>query len=341
MNAIAKPYEWHLFDGQQWSSICNDHIIESHYCQPGARGMTIDTHLGALYIDFDAMTVRGPFAGLGIRREMLLSHNQTQEVGWYFKDNSYWQEYGTQGTSSVNSQTLEQWYNTNPEGSFQFTVGRSTYVIDFSAMTQTRRSTHVLRKVRRRPKFNSSVFVNDSLFTDTPSPLSTSINSSMGITWEFMGEEGIWTEYQKPGCSLDSIDIENQYQLNPHGQLTFTAGRYSYTLEFSEMFQINSTFGTKRHVRRTTGENHYNSSALSQIQWQYNDENGYWKDYVKGSARGSCTISSQDIERQYQQNSTGSMSFRTGRFNYILDFSAMIQTNMSTQTKRPVRRLLQ
>jgi len=79
-------------------------------------------------------------------------------------------------------------------------------------------------------------------------------------------------------------------------------------------------------------------------------------------------VSSQDIEAQYQQDSTGTMSFRTGRFNYELDFSGafihkpaeircylvqilfnqitcfvadMTQTNQSTNTRRPVRRLQQ
>ncbi|KAL7882849.1 hypothetical protein SRHO_G00005070 [Serrasalmus rhombeus] len=342
-NASGNSSQWQLFDGQQWSQICNDHIIECHYCQPGARGMTIYTNLGSLHIDFDDMTVMGPFAGLGVRRQTFLSSNQSQEVGWYYKDNTYWCEYGSQGsshsTSSVNSHDLEQQYNSNPRGSFQFKVGSTAYKLDFSAMTQTNLSTLMTRKVRRRPKFNSVVSANSSSVALASSSLSTLfLNPPTAVTWEFIGDEGVWTEYQKPGSSLDSMDIEKQYQLNPQGQLNFTAGRYTYTLYFSGMYQISNTFGTKRHVRRTSGNQHSNS-ALSQAHWQFKDMDGRWKDYVKGSSRGRCTVSSQDIEAQYQQNSTGTMSFSAGKFNYQLDFSAMVQTNLSTYTRRPVRRL--
>uniref|UniRef100_A0A3B4ERC8 WWE domain-containing protein n=1 Tax=Pygocentrus nattereri TaxID=42514 RepID=A0A3B4ERC8_PYGNA len=380
-NASGNSSQWQLFDGQQWSQICNDHIIECHYCQPGARGMTIYTNLGcfcvcispryllstwscgvfidlimtnglrhffhqfnrSLHIDFDDMTVTGPFAGLGVRRQTFLPFNQSQEVGWYYKDNTYWCEYGSQGsshnTSSVNSHDLEQQYNSNPRGSFQFKVGSTAYKLDFSAMTQTNLSTLMTRKVRRRPKFNSVVSANSSSMALASSSLSTlSLNPPTAVTWEFIGDEGVWMEYQKPGSSLDSMDIEKQYQLNPQGQLNFTAGRYTYTLYFSGMYQISNTFGTKRHVRRTSGNQH-NNSALSQAHWQFKDMDGRWKDYVKGSNRGRCTVSSQDIEAQYQQNSTGTMSFSTGKFNYQLDFSAMVQTNLSTSTRRPVRRL--
>lgn len=35
------------------------------------------------------------------------------------------------------------------------------------------------------------------------------------------------------GSSLDSMDIERQYQSNPQGQVNFTAGRYGYILYFN------------------------------------------------------------------------------------------------------------
>ncbi|XP_076860827.1 uncharacterized protein LOC143514007 isoform X1 [Brachyhypopomus gauderio] len=351
MNAVGKQYEWRLFDGQQWFSICNDHIIESNYCQPGARGMTINTHLGSLYIDFDAMTVRGPFAGLRVQRQVFISYSQTQEMGWYFKDNRHWQEYGTQGTSSVNSQILEQWYNTNPRGSFQFTVGTTAYTIDFSAMTQTRQSTDMRRKVRRRPKFKSIGAV-DSSFIDTLSPMSTtpSINSYIGVTWEFMADEGIWMEYQKPGSSLDSVDIEKQYQLNPHSQLTFTAGRNSYTLDFNGMYQTNIVFGTKRHVRRSVGRNQHNSSSFTDtssplsttpsinssigVTWEFMADEGIWTEYQKPGS----SLDSVDIEKQYQLNPHSQLTFTAGRNSYTLDFNGMYQTNIVFGTKRHVRR---
>ncbi|KAI7789324.1 hypothetical protein IRJ41_007733, partial [Triplophysa rosa] len=94
--AVSNIYEWQLFDGSKWSSICNDIIIETHYCQPGASGITLHTSIGSLYIDFDAMTVSGICGNVLVRRNTFLSNNQKQEVGWYYKDNQRWCQYGAQ-----------------------------------------------------------------------------------------------------------------------------------------------------------------------------------------------------------------------------------------------------
>lgn len=48
----GKHYEWQLCSGQQWSPIANDHVIECNYCQPGARGITINTHMGWFSFSF-------------------------------------------------------------------------------------------------------------------------------------------------------------------------------------------------------------------------------------------------------------------------------------------------
>lgn len=343
-------FEWQLFNGQQWVSIANDFVIETHYCQPGAKGITINLlNMGALNIDFDEMTVDGPLRNISIRRNTLLSPNQKQEVGWYYKDNHRWCEYGSQGfggrTSSIGSDFIEQQYNSNPSGSVQFTAGNLTYNVDFIAMTQKNLSTHVSRKVRRRPKFNAIVTCDSSYQNSSPILASLSANptnsSLSGTIWEFMGDEGIWTEYQKPGCSLDSTEIERLYQLNPQCQVSFTVRRFSYTLYFGGMYQVNNKYGTKRAVRRITGGTQQTNSALLQARWQFKDMDGKWKDYCKGGSRGHCNVSSQDIEAQYQQDSTGTMSFKAGRFSYELDFSEMTQTNQSTYTSRPVRRFQQ
>lgn len=38
----GKHFEWQLSNGHQWMPIENDHVIETHYCQPGAKGITIN-----------------------------------------------------------------------------------------------------------------------------------------------------------------------------------------------------------------------------------------------------------------------------------------------------------
>uniref|UniRef100_A0A8C1YBL4 WWE domain-containing protein n=2 Tax=Cyprinus carpio TaxID=7962 RepID=A0A8C1YBL4_CYPCA len=344
--ASGNQFEWQLFIGQKWVSIFNDFVIEAHYCQPGANGITINLNMGPAYIDFDEMTVDGPLVNFSVRRNTLLSYNQKEVMGWYYKDNHRWCEYGSQGSdgrsSLIRSDYLEQKYNSNPRGSVQFTVGSMTYMVDFTAMTQTNLSTRMLRKVRRRPKFNEVVTDNSSNQNSSPSlasPSANPTNSSSQHIWEFMGDEGIWTEYQKPGCSLDSAEIERLYQLNPQCQVSFTARRFSYTLYFGGMYQVNNKYGTKRAVRRIASGIQQTNSTLSQAHWQFMDMDGQWKDYMKGGSQGHCSVSSQDIEVRYQQDSTGTMGFRAGRFSYELDFSGMTQTNLSTNTRRPVRRL--
>ncbi|XP_056223498.1 uncharacterized protein si:ch211-244b2.3 [Seriola aureovittata] len=336
----GKHYEWQLSDGHQWLKIDNDHVIETHYCQPGAKGITINTSHGPVFIDFDKLQTHN--TGLNVHRLSFVPQGQTQDVGWYFRDDQLWREYGSQGStmlsSSISSRDVEHQFTLNPQGAFTFTVGSTSYRLDFSTMTQTNCITGLCRNVRRRPKFTSST---GSLYSTLVLPSASSSQPADGsYKWEFMGDEGEWTEYQAHICSFDSTAIETQYQLNPQGQLHFKIKRYSYTLDFPRMCQVNNRIGTTRTVRRTLNYgNQQNSSSSTMPRWQFQDIGGIWKDYSKGYRH--CSISSQDIELQYQQDPSGIMRFTAKNFSYELDFSAMMQRNLSTCTARSVRRLNQ
>uniref|UniRef100_A0A4W6E6P9 WWE domain-containing protein n=1 Tax=Lates calcarifer TaxID=8187 RepID=A0A4W6E6P9_LATCA len=150
--------------------------------------------------------------------------------------------------SSVSSRDVESQFALNPQGRFNFTVGTTGYTLDFSTMIQTNSITGLRRNVRRRPKFTSNT---GSLYSTSVLPMASSSQpADGGYMWEFMGDEGEWTEYQAHICSFDSAAIETQYQLNPQGQLHFNINRYSYTLDFSRMCQVNNQIGTRRAVRR-------------------------------------------------------------------------------------------
>ncbi|KAL0963032.1 hypothetical protein UPYG_G00348730 [Umbra pygmaea] len=345
-SARGSHYEWQLKDRGRWLRIDNDHVIETHYCQPGAKGINIYTsNIGQVCIDFDQIEAKK--SSTAVRRLTFLIPGQSEDIGWYFKDNQAWREYGSLGqdqvSATVSSTDVEQRYNLTPQGAFQFTVGSSSYTLDFTAMTQTNLATRVQRNVRRRPKFNSILSGNGSVsLTSSTISATASALPSAGYFWEFMGEEGVWMEYQAPICSLDSAAIERHYQQNPQGQIQFKAGRHTYTLNFAGMCQTNNRFGTKRTIRRTPCGTQQMSSVVvgSQWRWQFQDIDGLWKDF-KTSGRRVCSVSSQDIEAQYQQNTNGTMTFSTRSFNYQLDFSAMTQRNLSTQVTRCVRRLNQ
>ncbi|XP_028305536.1 uncharacterized protein LOC114465017 isoform X2 [Gouania willdenowi] len=320
---------WQLSDGQQWVSINNDHVIETHYRHPGVKGITL--HIGdgrQLVIDFDSMQTSDP--ALKVQR---LVH-QLEDVGWYFRDDHLWREYGSQqsyGTqsSSITSKDLEHQFRINPQGSVQFNVGSVQYVLNFSAMTQTNLVTNMNRKVRRRPKLTSSIV---SLNSSSVLPSASSQLSDGGYKWEFMADEGVWTEYQAHLCSFDSAAIERHFQLNPQGNIHFKVGGFMYTLKFPEMIQINNIIGTERRVRRVQ----HNDSSVMGPRWQFKDIDGQWKDYTKDR----CSISSQDIEVAYQQNQAGTLLFNTRNFNYVLDFAGMTQKNLSTNMIRAVKRSL-
>uniref|UniRef100_UPI0037E86C15 uncharacterized protein n=1 Tax=Semicossyphus pulcher TaxID=241346 RepID=UPI0037E86C15 len=336
--ASGKHYEWQLFTGNQWLQTENDHVIETHYCQPGAKGITINTSHGNIFIDFDKLQTQS--AAVKVKRLSFLPPGRTEEVGWYFRDDQLWREYGTQssstGSSSLTSADIERLFTGNCQGTFSFTVGSMSYTIDFSTMIQTNCITGMRRNVRRRPKF----IPNTGQIYSTP-VFPTASNVTHGdYKWEFMAEEGVWEEYQAHICAFDSTAIEAQYQLNPQGQIPFRINRHTYTLDFSSMCQVNNKIGTKRAVRRTAKDGSQQNSSWGTLpRWQFLDIGGLWRDYSTG--RRQCSVSSQDIELQYQQNPTGTMMFTAHRFSYELNFSAMTQRNVSTNTIRPVQRLNQ
>ncbi|XP_068442853.1 uncharacterized protein si:ch211-244b2.3 [Clinocottus analis] len=333
--ANGKHYEWQLSRGHQWWPIDNDHVIETHYCQPGAKGITINLLNEQVHIDFDKFQTLT--AGLGVQRLSFLPRGQAEDIGWYFRDDQLWREYGsrssiTSSSSSISSGDIERQFFLNPLGTFSFTVGSVGYSLDFSTMVQTNCITGLRRNVRRRPKFTSSAG------SFSASSVSSSQLTDGGYKWEFMGGEGEWTEYKAHICSFDSAAMERQFQQNPQGQLHFKTKRHSYTLDFSRMCQVNDKFGTTRAVRRTADDGSQQNISPSGTlpRWQFKDMDGVWKDYSQRSS-----ISSQDIELQYQQNPSASVMFTTKRFSYELNLSAMSQKNLSTSTTRPVRRLLQ
>lgn len=337
--AEEKHYEWQLFVGGQWRRIDNDHVIETHYCHPGAKAITINTSNGKVFIDFDKLQTLN--SAVKVQRLSFLPPGQTEDVGWYFRDDQLWREYGSQSSgrsaSSISSRDVEQQFTLNRQGSFSFTVGSTTYNLDFPTMTQTNSTTGMRRKVRRRPKFTSkkgSIRSTSARTAPAPSKL-----TSGGFKWEFMGDEGVWMEYQAYICAFDSNAIETQYQLNPQGQLQFRINRFTYTLDFAGMCQVNNIIRTKRAVRRTAVDGSQQNTNSGTPRWQFLDIGGIWRDYIIGPRQSS--ISSQDIELQYQQNPAGIMKFHTSQFHYELDFSAMTQKNLSTYTTRAVRRLNQ
>ncbi|XP_005991398.3 E3 ubiquitin-protein ligase DTX4-like [Latimeria chalumnae] len=162
----------------------------------------------------------------------------------------------------MTSQDIENQYQYNAQGFCQFTVGRASYTIKFQVMTQTNTATGMQRRIRRRPKCSfvgkadEVSLPNSALYSGQAVNPFPSSSTGSG-TWQFLAEEGRWTDYKMNSrhghgitCSVSSVDIEQNYQQNPQGSMQFTAGGFSYTLDFSRMVQTNSSTRTERSVRR-------------------------------------------------------------------------------------------
>ncbi|XP_043943424.1 uncharacterized protein LOC122815196 [Protopterus annectens] len=354
-NSATKHYQWQIKDGRQWLNISHDSVIEVHYSKPSAKGIKLFTqNYGNIFLDFDKMAIKS--LKLKLRRNTSLPPGQKEQYLWYFFDNKCWYEYGSQGTANANasmgSPQIEQQYQTNPQGTCQFTVGQTSYILDFRAMIQTNSATGMRRCVKRRPKLNSVHPVNESRpFT----PATTVSQTDRQWTWQFLGEEGVWTEYVKNNglgmqCSVASDDIERSYNANPQGSISFTAGRFTYSLSFAGMFQVNNYTNTRRPVKRIANASQGTtvsstpatvaSSSSSGWTWQFLSDEGIWMEYARNNGLGiNCSVNSDDIERLYNVSPRGITQFTAGSFTYTLNFAEMVQVNNRTKTKRRVQRL--
>lgn len=60
-----------------------------------------------VYIDFDQIEAQN--AAMGVRRLTFLPQGQSEDIGWYFKDNLIWREYGSLVSESESFQMVLQY----------------------------------------------------------------------------------------------------------------------------------------------------------------------------------------------------------------------------------------
>lgn len=165
-----------------------------------------------------------------------------------------------------------------------------------------------------------------------------------------------WMKYgakgSKGNLGVKSVDIERKFQSNPRGSHSFQIGTDTFEIRFKEMQQVGPK-GKRRVTRRPVYRNQQtagvqgvsaafqNLSVGSKPQWEFEGDSGKW--HIFKHRRGTSTessVTSDDIERKYQQNQQGSMTFQVSGQSYKLDFTAMTQTNLKTQKSRRVKRVL-
>uniref|UniRef100_W5KE35 Si:ch211-244b2.4 n=1 Tax=Astyanax mexicanus TaxID=7994 RepID=W5KE35_ASTMX len=246
----GRPYKWQLDLGQGWEDVAHDYILEAQYSRPNTKGIRIyNTPCGALSIDFTKMRILKK-TKLRVRRK----GSRQNEWLWHYRGNHGWYQYGEKDSkgnaSSISSASLEKEYQKNRQGTVQFTIDSTTYEIRFRDMSQKNLSTGHRRRIRRRPKYESPRDGGVNVVTRAFKKL-TSSSSNKAPLWQYGGKSGRWHSFSHRGaCSVSSEDIEEEYQNDPQGSISFTVNGDPYTIDFKKMTQTNTKTSATRQVQR-------------------------------------------------------------------------------------------
>ncbi|XP_068163110.1 protein mono-ADP-ribosyltransferase PARP12-like isoform X2 [Antennarius striatus] len=151
--------------------------------------------------------------------------------------------------------------------------------------------------------------------------------------------------------SVTSNDIEKKFKTDPKGSITFSITGETLEIRFEEMQQVGKKRRRKvnrrplyRHKQAGAGVSQaaaalHNLSLGSGPKWQFEKKRGGWHDFKQSCSQTDCSITSDDIEQQYQKNPNKGMFFNVKGELYKLDFKEMKQTNLNTKKSRKIRRI--
>ncbi|XP_035283555.1 protein mono-ADP-ribosyltransferase PARP12 isoform X1 [Anguilla anguilla] len=191
-------------------------------------------------------------------------------------------------------------------------------------------------------------------------------SSQAGLNTEWVwycSRKNDWVQYGEKDskgkvASVTSSKIEKEFQKSPKGSLRFTIDATNYRINFRDMSQENFRNGRKRDVARRPKlmiPQDRGGSVTAALQglgvssptWEFEGNSGKWYIFkhrkpllvsVQSGTDTESSVSSAEIEAQFQRNPQGSMNFTVSGQQYTLDFSDMTQTNLNTHTVRRVRR---
>ena len=126
-------------------------------------------------------------------------------------------------TSSLSAQ-LEQQFAISPSGSFQLQRDKWSYIVNLGSMTQTNRSTHKVRKLRR-----------DLV--------------SLSSQWYWQDDNS----HMQPYRSSESAAIETIRRRHDTGN-SLTINGQKYMFDFDKKVQVNSATGHRRRIECRTGQ---------------------------------------------------------------------------------------
>uniref|UniRef100_A0A672GAS2 Uncharacterized LOC115404517 n=1 Tax=Salarias fasciatus TaxID=181472 RepID=A0A672GAS2_SALFA len=240
----GRPFQWQLKSRDGWKDIENDHVIEAQYSLPHSKSIKIyNTAYGAVSIDFSQVRVIGK--NLQVRR----LDDGSSTWSWFCILRKKWIKYGEKDAkgqgSPVSSLDIERKYQSDPTGSFSFSVGGSRVEIRFREMVQMGQSRK--RRVTRRPQFR---YKQTGGGNAPAMPAIANLSLGSKPQWQFKGDSGWHVFRDRPGCSITTTDIEARFEQNPRGSLTFTVNGQNYKLDFGAMSQTNLKTQHRRAIRR-------------------------------------------------------------------------------------------
>ncbi|KAJ8381952.1 hypothetical protein SKAU_G00027300 [Synaphobranchus kaupii] len=168
---------------------------------------------------------------------------------------------------------------------------------------------------------------------------------SMNHNWMQYGEK----DSSGKNAPVTTSRIEKEFQKSQTGSLKFAIDKTEYQINFRGMCQNNLANGRKRDVARRPRfkmpqdrgrlPSAFKGLNVSSHTWEFEGDGGKWYIYKhRKKTDTEASISSADIEAQYQRNPGGSMNFTVSGQRYTLNFSDMTQTNLASLKVRRVRR---
>ena len=244
--------------------------------------------------------------------------NESSEVGsktWkWLGDSGKYQTYDTQICERLNES-----FSKNSSGSCTVNVNGTLYLIDFGKMEQINISTHNHRKIAFQTGQDE-----DEVDTIEEHEMNT-VKESAGesVQWYYLGDRQQWEPY----LPHDSSQLEAWYQLDNRQPGTLRIGKFTYSFDFENMRQKNTTTSNARQIRRQAQECERDDS--SKLLWHFENDTMQFQPYTSED--------SEQLEEWYQSKLSGGRLTIHGN-TYSFDFDQMQQCNVVTGKLRKIKR---
>ncbi|RVE56656.1 hypothetical protein OJAV_G00223650 [Oryzias javanicus] len=161
----------------------------------------------------------------------------------------------------------------------------------------------------------------------------------LGRKWVKYGEK----DSSSKSSPVKSSDIEKKFQSNPSSSFSFNMGGQTLEIKFRGMCQVGQR-RRRKVIRRPLFKQQQRRPLFSRPrlnlsskpQWEFEGSGGRWHIF---KSRAGVSITSDEIEKKYQNNTNDRMNFKVRGEDYQLDFGAMTQTNLKTKKTRRIRRV--